>query len=86
VLAATLAATVLMSGCGEEQSDAPPRAVVAKLCQQLAEDEDAEAKPESRAWCRKFYVDMSDAHIRELLRLFRGKAFRTVTSSASDEP
>jgi hypothetical protein len=77
VLVATLAVGAFMSGCGEEQSDAaPPRALVAKMCRQLAEGEDARAKRESRAWCHKVYSDMSDAEIRELLRVFRRERVR----------
>jgi hypothetical protein len=73
VLVATLAASASTSGCGEEQSDAaPPRALVAKLCRQLAEGEDAQAKREFRAWCHEVYSDMSDASIEELLKALRG--------------
>jgi hypothetical protein len=77
VLAAVLAAGASTSGCGEEQTPtARHRALVAKLCRQLSDGDDARAKRESRAWCHKVYSDMSDAEIRELLRVFRRERVR----------
>jgi hypothetical protein len=71
-LAAMLAASAMTSGCGEEQTPTPRhRALVAKMCTQLAEGEDARAKRESRAWCHEAYSDMSDARIEDLLRTLR---------------
>lgn len=72
VLAAMLAAGASTSGCGEEQTPtARHRALVAKLCRQLSDGDDARAKRESRTWCHEAYSDMSDARIQELVRSFR---------------
>jgi tellurite resistance protein len=70
--AAMLAASATTSGCGEEQTPTPrQRALVAELCTQISQGEDARAKRESHAWCHKAYSDMSDAQVKDLLRTFR---------------